>query len=177
MVPLARHSPPNEARNGRLLSLQLDDLENMLANGLLTKVDRMTMAASLEARCPFLDYRIVNFGLGLPDSWKIRGNTTKILLRRLAQRLLPSEIHTRPKHTFRVPLAQWLRGPLKELAVEAVSSPLLPNLGILDRGSIKTLAVDHVEGRADFSRALWALITLHVWFTEAGRRVTIERHE
>lgn len=170
--------PSGEARNGRLLALQVDDLRNMLANGLLTKVDRMTMAASLEARCPFLDYRIVNFGLGLPDSWKIRGGTTKVLLRRLAQRLLPSEIHTRPKHTFRVPLAQWLRGPLKPLAQEAVSSlSPLPKLGIVDPGSIKTLADDHVEGRADFSRALWALITLHVWFTEAGRRVTLERAE
>ena len=175
IVPPAMYSPPDEARNGRLLPLQLDDLENMLANGLLTKVDRMTMAASLEARCPFLDYRIVNFGLGLPDFWKVRRSTTKVLLRRLGQRLLPREIHTRPKHTFRVPLAQWLRGPLKELALEATSSPLLPNLGILAPGSIETLADDHVEGRADFSRALWALITLHVWFTEARRRVTIER--
>jgi len=167
--------PLVEARSGRLRPLQLDDLENMLANGLLTKVDRMTMAASLEARCPFLDYRIVNFGLGLPDFWKIRGGTTKVLLRRLAQRLLPRQIHRRPKHTFRVPIAQWLRGPLKHLAQEVVSSSPLTKLGIVDRRSIETLADDHLEGRADFSRALWALITLHVWFAEAGRRVTIER--
>ncbi len=169
--------PSHESRNERLLAVQVDDLKNMLANGLLTKVDRMTMAASLEARCPLLDYRIVNYGLGLPDSWKIRGGVTKVLLRRLAQRLLPKEIQMRPKHTFRVPLAKWLRGPLKELALEAASSPLLPKLGILEQRSLKPLAEDHLEGRADFSRALWALITLHVWFTEAGRRVTIERAE
>src|SRR5205823_12701153 len=115
-----------------------------------------------------------NFGLGLPDSWKIRGGTTKVLLRRLAKRLLPREIHTRAKHTFRVPLAEWLRGPLRELALETASSSCLASLGILERGRAKTLADDHLQGRADFSRALWALITLHVWFMEAKRRVTIE---
>ncbi|HEY6157086.1 MAG TPA: asparagine synthase (glutamine-hydrolyzing) [Gemmatimonadales bacterium] len=172
-APAIQWLPP-EGRDGRLRSLQADDLQNMLANGLLTKVDRMTMAASLEARCPFLDYRIVNFGLGLPDAWKIQGRAAKVLLRRLARRLLPREIHTRPKHTFRVPLAEWLRGPLKELAVEAVSSSLLRNALILNQTSIKTVANDHLEGRADFSRALWALITLNVWFMEAKRRVTIE---
>jgi asparagine synthase (glutamine-hydrolysing) len=174
LVPVTER-PSVEMRNGRLLALQVDDLENMLANGLLTKVDRMTMAASLEARCPFLDYRVVNFGLGLPDTWKIRGGTTKVLLRRLAQRLLPEEIYTRPKHTFRVPLAQWLRGPLKQLARDTVSSSTLSEFGIVDRTGIKALADDHLEGRADFGRALWALITLQVWLTEAKQRVTLER--
>ena len=110
----SQNAEPREG-NERLLALQTDDLETSLANGLLTKVDRMTMAASLEARCPFLDYRVVNFGHGLPDAWKIRGGTTKVLLRRLARKLLPADITERPKHTFRVPLARWLRGPLRPL--------------------------------------------------------------
>jgi asparagine synthase (glutamine-hydrolysing) len=145
----------------------------MLPNGLLTKVDRMTMAVSLEARCPFLDYRVVNFGLGLPDSWKMRGSTSKVLLRLVAQRLLPRQMYGRPKHTFRVPLAEWLRGPLKELLADAVSSSVLKNLGIVSEREAATLADDHLERRADFSRALWALITLHLWFTAATQRVTI----
>ncbi len=159
--------------HSRLLPVQLCDLGAMLPNGLLTKVDRMTMAASLEARCPFLDYRVVDFGLGLPDSWKIRGWTSKVLLRVVAQRLLPRQIHTRPKHTFRVPLAEWLRGPLKELLNATVASPVLRDLGILAGREAAALADDHLERRADFSRALWALITLHLWFSEATGRVTL----
>jgi len=174
---LSSQQPLTPTGDGSLLPLQLEDLGSMLANGLLTKVDRMTMAASLEARCPFLDYRIVNFGLGLPDSWKIRGQASKVLLRRVAQRLLPREIHERPKHTFRVPLAQWLRGPLREVAQEATSSPVLSTLGIAGGPEIRTIADDHVAGRADYSRALWALITLHLWLTEATGRVSLRPAE
>lgn len=177
VLALLSPGPATHAETGRLVALQLDDLSTMLPNGLLTKVDRMTMAASLEARCPFLDYRIVNFGLGLPDSWKIRGQTSKVVLRRVARRLLPREIHARPKHTFRIPLAQWLRGPLKNLAREAASSPVLSRFGIAYGEEVRQLADDHAAGRADFSRALWALITLHLWLTEAGRRVTLDPPE
>ncbi len=166
--------PPLPARTERLLSLQLDDLSTMLANGLLTKVDRMTMAASLEARCPFLDYRVVNFGLGLPDSWKIRGRVSKVILRRVARRVLPDDIHQRPKHTFRVPLSEWLRGPLKDLAREAASSLVLSRLGIVGGEKVRQLADDHLAGRADFPRALWALITLHLWLTEASHQVSLD---
>jgi asparagine synthase (glutamine-hydrolysing) len=158
----------------RLLPLQLDDFAGFLPNGLLTKVDRMTMAASLEARCPFLDYRVVDFGLGLPDSWKIRGRTTKVLLRRLARRLLPPEIHRRPKHTFRVPLVAWLRGPLRDLARTATSSEILRRFGVLTNDRAPQLAEDHIARRADFSRALWAIITLHLWLSEATQRVSLD---
>jgi len=173
---VSQNAEPHKGKE-RLLPLQIDDLETSLANGLLTKVDRMTMAASLEARCPFLDYRIVNFGLGLPDAWKIRGATTKILLRRLARRFLPAEITERPKHTFRVPLARWLRGPLRPLVREAASSPFLPTFGIVDTRAIAIVADDHVEGRADYSRALWSLITLHVWLHRASQQFSLERAE
>jgi asparagine synthase (glutamine-hydrolysing) len=134
----------------------------------------MTMAASLEARCPLLDYRIVNFGLGLPDNWKIRGRTTKLLLRRVARTLLPTDLADRPKHTFRVPLSHWLRGPLKQLVREAVSSDRLSILGIVDQAGVAKVADDHLQGRADFSRALWALITLYLWFLKASEHASLE---
>jgi asparagine synthase (glutamine-hydrolysing) len=172
---LAHRKPRQEANRRRLLALQEDDLATSLANGLLTKVDRMTMAASLEARCPLLDYRIVNFGLGLPDDWKIRRATTKVVLRRVARRLLPPAISERAKHTFRVPLAKWLRGPLKQVVREVASSPLLSTLGIIERSSIAPIVEDHLQGRADFGRALWALITLHLWFLKATQEVSLER--
>ena len=163
--------------SNRLLALQLDDLHTMLANGLLTKVDRMTMAASLEARCPFLDYRIVNFGLGLPDSWKIRGHTGKAILRKVAADLLPADIYQRPKHTFRVPISQWLRGPLANLAQDAASSPILSRLGVSSGARVRQLVDDHTAGRSDFSRALWALITLHLWFTMASQYANLDPSE
>jgi asparagine synthase (glutamine-hydrolysing) len=166
--------PPSEQRPNRLLPVQVDDLTTMLANGLLTKVDRMTMAASVEARCPFLDHRIVSFGLGLPDSWKIRTRMSKVMLRAVAGRLLPREIQDRPKHTFRVPLAEWLRGTLKELALHAAASPVLSRLGIVNTNAVQELVADHVAGRADYSRALWALITLNLWLTEASNRFALE---
>ena len=171
--PSAPAASPSEG-NHRLAALQLEDLFNMLPNGLLTKVDRMTMAASLEARCPFLDYRIVEFGLGLPDAWKIRGRTTKILLRAAAARLLPGSMHRRAKHTFRVPLAQWLRGPLRSLALEAAESPALAESGIILRERARDLAQRHIAGRADYSRTLWSLITLHLWLTAAARQFTLQ---
>jgi len=169
-LPTTGHGSHSTAR---LLPLQLDDLAGLLPNGLLTKVDRMTMAASLEARCPFLDYRVVDFGLGLPDSWKIRGRATKVLLRRLARTLLPPDIHRRPKHTFRVPLASWLRGPLRDLARGGASSEVLRRFGALSDDRASRLAEDHIAGRADFSRVLWAIITLHLWLSEATQRVSL----
>jgi asparagine synthase (glutamine-hydrolysing) len=167
-------SPATLSTNGsdRLKTLQLDDLNGMLPNALLTKVDRMTMAASLEARCPFLDYRIVNFGLGLPDTWKIRGATTKVLLRSVARRLLPPRIYRRPKHTFRVPIGTWLRGPLRHLALEAESSSMLTEL--VSPAGLRDIVQNHLTGRADYGKALWALVTLHLWLVQAAQKTTLE---
>lgn len=158
----------------RLSLVQLDDLENLLANSLLNKVDRMTMAASLEARCPYLDYRVVEFGLGLPDPWKMRGLTSKVLLREVARDLLPPTIFNRRKHTFRVPLASWLRGPLQPLLDAVCQSPVLAAFGIIDLVTVRQLANAHMDGHANYSRSLWALITLNVWLQEAGRRTRLD---
>ena len=171
---LGRPTLPRVDGNGELLAVQMDDLSNALCNGLLTKVDRMSMAASLEARCPFLDYRVVNFGLGLPDRLKIRGRTSKVILRALAQRLLPPGINRRPKHTFRVPVSTWLRGPLQGLVHDVVNGTLLDQSGIAGAKMVRSVAERHLSGRADYSRALWGLITLHVWLSEARRQFRID---
>jgi asparagine synthase (glutamine-hydrolysing) len=157
----------------RLLPIQLDDLNASLPCDLLTKVDRMTMATSLEARCPYLDYRVVEFGLGLPDSWKMHGRTSKVLLRTVGAKLLPSDIRARPKHTFRVPLADWLRGPLKPLLDGLVRSDQLRRFGIAQPDHINPIARDHLEGRGDYSRALWALVTLDIWLQQADHNATL----
>jgi len=166
-------SPVRTLKDRRLVPVQLSDIRNSLANGLLTKVDRITMSASLEARCPYLDYRVVTYGLSLPDQWKMRGLTSKLLLRTAAKRLLPPSILNRPKHTFRVPLGEWLRGPLRKGALEAARSQQLARLQILPKGGMERLAQDHVAGRADYSRALWAIITLHLWLSRAMRQFTL----
>ena len=170
----ASGSDAGRSRRAGLQPVQLDDLGGLLANGLLTKVDRMTMAASLEARCPFLDYRIVNFGLGLPDRWKLRGSRSKVLLRRMAEALLPRGLWSRPKHTFRVPVTAWLRGPLRNLAREAAESRTLLGHHIVAPEPLGAVTDAHLSARADFGRTLWAVVTLHLWLTEAERRVALE---
>jgi asparagine synthase (glutamine-hydrolysing) len=158
----------------QLSAVQRDDISSLLANGLLTKVDRMTMAASLEARCPFLDYRVVQFGLGLPDRWKVRGLTSKRLLRELTRDMLPKTLRNRRKHTFRVPVGEWLRGPMKYLVEAVCDSPVLRGFDIIDLGVVREAAAAHLAGRADYSKALWALVTLHVWLEQAAQRTQLE---
>lgn len=173
-VALALGRDGEGTRRSRLRPVQLDDLDGLLANGLLTKVDRMTMATSLEARCPFLDYRIVNFGLGLPDRWKIRGSSGKVVLRRMAEKLLPRRLWRRPKHTFRVPVGAWLRGPLRDLAGEVSASRVLLHHHLVAADRLRAVTDAHLSGRADFGRTLWAVVTLHLWLNAAERCTALE---
>ena len=172
--PLAARQDVDRVPQRRLAEVQSDDVTELLANALLTKVDRMTMAASVEARCPYLDHRVVAFGLGLPDRWKAGGLRSKPLLRALARELLPADIYSRRKHTFRVPVAEWLRGPLKGLLERVATSSTLSGFDIVGLDAVRRLIDAHLAGRADYSRVLWALVTLHLWLEGAVRRVVLE---
>src|SRR5439155_15533118 len=108
----------------RPLDRMLDaDLRLWLADDLLMKMDKMSMAASIEARVPLLDHPLVEWAARLPDRFKVRGLDGKVLLKRLARRRLPREIVDRPKVGFTVPLAPWFRGPLRELLCDTLLSP------------------------------------------------------
>jgi asparagine synthase (glutamine-hydrolysing) len=153
----------------RLLDrLQRYDLERSLAEGLLTKADRAGMHSALELRAPFLDVGVLEFAATLPPEQRVQGLRTKVFLKRYALRYLPKAIVYRRKRGLSVPLAAWLRGPLREFANAALSRPALDLLG-LDRAAVRHLFDEHLRHAADHARALWALLVLSEWLEWVDR--------
>jgi asparagine synthase (glutamine-hydrolysing) len=140
------------------------DLGVYLVDDLLVKTDRASMAHSLELRVPFLDERVAGFAMGLAAPLKVRGLAKKRLLRRALAPLLPKEILRGPKQGFSIPLAAWLRGPLKGFAQEVLSSQALARQGCLDPAVVTPLLERHCSGREDLSRQLWGLMAFTLWF-------------
>jgi asparagine synthase (glutamine-hydrolysing) len=157
--PLVRLMQRAPARSG-LDRAQYADLAFWLPGDILTKVDRTSMAVSLEAREPLLDHRLVEFAASLPESLRVRGGQGKLLLKRAMRRYLPSEILYRPKQGFVTPIANWLRGPLAPEARAISSSAALARTGWLDSRVVSALAEAHISGRSDHSRLLWQLLML-----------------
>lgn len=156
LIDLMRDAP---ARSG-LDRAQYADLKFWLPGDILTKVDRTSMAVSLEAREPLLDHRLVEFAAGLPERLRIRGGQGKWLLKRAMERYLPREVLYRPKQGFVTPIAQWLRGPLAGEARSIARGASLARTGWFDRDRITALAEAHISGRSDQSRLLWQLLML-----------------
>ena len=138
------------------------DARLWLPDDLLTKVDRATMACSLEARVPYLDHRFFEFCARLDPALKQRGGTGKYLLKKLAEKLLPREIVHRPKQTFFPPLAEWFAGPLRGEARSALAA--LDKRGLFRRGALPELLAEHESGRRGHAGRLWALVMLERWF-------------
>jgi asparagine synthase (glutamine-hydrolysing) len=146
------------------LNRMLDvDLQLWLTDDLLMKMDKMSMAASVEARVPLLDNPLIDWALRLEPRHKIRGLEGKVLLKRLARKLLPREVVDRPKVGFTVPLAPWFRGEMRELLTETLLSPTCMGRGYYEPAVLRGLVDDHVQGRRDRSRELWTLLTLELW--------------
>jgi asparagine synthase (glutamine-hydrolysing) len=141
------------------------DLLSYLPEGILVKVDRASMAISLETRAPFLDHRIVEFGLQLPDSFV----QNKVLLKRLAYQRVSKELLERPKSGFSVPLARWFRGPLSSLLHDALSDRILDELGIENLPQIHKVLHEHASGERDHAARLWALLVLSLWWQSQRR--------
>lgn len=156
VIDLMRRAP---ARSG-LDRAQYADLKFMLPGDILTKVDRASMAVSLEAREPLLDHRLVEFGARLPEGLRVRGGTGKWIMKRTMRRYLPDDVLFRPKMGFVTPIAAWLRGPLAGEARGIARSGTLAQTGWFDPARIAALAEAHVAGRADHSRVLWQLLML-----------------
>ena len=138
------------------------DARLWLPDDLLTKVDRATMAYSLEARVPYLDHRFFEFCARLDPALKQRGRTGKYLLKKLAEKLLPSEIVHRPKQGFFPPLTEWFAGRLKAEAEAALSS--LRRRGLFRGDALQSVMGEHYSGRRNHSNRLWALFVLEKWF-------------
>lgn len=129
----------------------------------LTKVDRMTMAWSLEARVPLLDHELVEFVATIPPQWKLRGLTSKYLLRRAVQDLLPPSLLHKRKQGFSIPVGSWLRGPLHQALHDLLLDIRARQRGWLRPEAVRQLLDEHREGRMDHGHRLYALLGLEVW--------------
>ena len=137
-----------------------------LPGDMLVKVDRMSMANSLEVRCPMLDHELGEFAAGIPHGWKIRDGRGKyILLRALADRL-PAPLLNRAKMGFGVPLALWFRGPLRAFLWDHLGAVSFARRGIVSTAFVQQMLDEHDSGRRDNSHWLWSLLMLELWFQQ-----------
>jgi len=139
------------------------DLKTYLVDDILVKVDRMSMATSLEARVPLLDHRMVEFAFSLPSSHKVRARTTKWFFKRALAGILPEEIIQRRKEGFSIPIKNWLGHELKDLMMEYLSPARLAGSGLFNAGYVDQMIQDHLANRQNHSHRLWALILFHLW--------------
>lgn len=139
------------------------DALTYLPDNILTKVDRASMAVSLEARAPLLDFRLYEFVWSLPESFKIRGGKGKYLLRQMLKNHLPEELFDRPKQGFSIPVDSWLRGPLKDWADSLLNERKMEYDGILNPALIRKFWDAHRAGQADNGSALWSILMFQAW--------------
>ncbi|WP_066281851.1 asparagine synthase (glutamine-hydrolyzing), partial [Blastomonas sp. CCH1-A6] len=153
MIALMQAAP---ARSG-LDAAQYADMKLWLPGDILTKVDRTSMAVSLEAREPLLDYRLIEFSASLPEAMRVRGGQGKWLMKRAMRGTLPDDILYRPKMGFVSPIAQWFRGPLADQAHRIASGSALARSGWFNTARLTEIAEAHISGRSDNARLLWQL--------------------
>ena len=145
----------------------LIDTLTYLPGDLLTKVDRASMAVSLEVRVPFLDPDLFQFAWGLSHEHRIHKGHGKWVLRELLRRSLPDHLIDRPKMGFGVPIGQWLRGPLRSWADELLDPVLIKEQGLLDPAIAHQRWITHRDGQADLTFQVWSLLMFQAWLAEA----------
>ena len=143
------------------------DMAGYLPGNVLVKLDRASMAVGLEARCPFLDCRVVAFAWRVPTAFKIRDGKGKFLLRRVLRRYLPEALFERPKHGFDVPVGAWLRGPLRDWAEDLLDEGRLRQEGLLDPAQVRARWRAHLGGQSDHGCELWAVLMAQAWLGAA----------
>ena len=143
--------------------MQYLDMNFYMAEDILTKVDRASMAVSLETRAPLLDPRIGQFAASLPLDYKLRGNKGKYILKKSVEGLLPKSILTRSKKGFGIPIAQWLKGRLNPLMHELLAPQRLKDQGLFEPGYVQTLIAEHEKGIASHHKQLWTLLVFQLW--------------
>jgi asparagine synthase (glutamine-hydrolysing) len=162
MAETELYRPPGDARDPLDRALAVD-LARQLPDQLLFKMDIATMASSLEARAPLLDYRLVEWAARLPPSFKQRGRARKRLIADALERHVPGELFRRPKMGFTAPISVWLRRDLYELTSDTLLGEASRQRGIVDRSAVERLLREHREG-IDHTRGLWTLLMLELWY-------------
>jgi len=152
-----------------LSRVQYLDLKTYLPGDILTKVDRASMAHSLEVRVPILDYELVEWVAGLPPETKLRGREGKYLFKKAMEAYLPRELLYRPKMGFAVPISSWFRGPLRTRVREAVTSPVLLDTGFFDERFLLRMVDEHQSGLRDFSAPLWSVLMFEAFCRQKDR--------
>ena len=148
------------------------DTKTYLAGDILTKVDRMSMATSLEVRVPILDHLFLEWVTGLPPEWKMRGSNQKYIFRKLAERVgVPREALYRHKQGFALPLVHWIRNELKDLVLTTLLEPRTLQRGYFNVSGVRRLLDEHFQGRRDHSARIWRFLMFELWhrnFLEAS---------
>ena len=166
------HFLPGEA-TGLWDRIFAGDVRSYLVDDILVKVDRMTMANSIESRAPLLDHHLVEFAARLPSHLRRSGGRGKLLLRRVAAKLLPASVLSKRKQGFAIPLAQWFRNELQPLMRDTLDSRRFRERGLIAPAAADRLLLEHVEGRADHGEQLWMILNLELWarqYLDAGTR-------
>jgi len=153
------------------------DQRYYLADDILYKVDRISMAHSLEVRPPFLDDRIVDFAARLPDDYKLRGSQSKYVLRHLMQNKLPPSVLRRPKIGFDIPIHEWFRGVLRPLLLETLSQEAVASSNLFRWPYVRHLLDAHLERRANLGYHLWGLLVLFIWMKRWNIETAVEDSE
>ena len=142
------------------------DVRTYLVDDILTKVDKMSMAVSLESREPLLDHKLLEFAASVPASLKLKNGQGKYLLRRLLERRVPKSIVDRPKQGFSAPIGEWLRGPLAPMVDSLLLDRRMRERGVFDHGAVAAMWREHRDGSQDHRHRLWSLVMLELWFRQ-----------
>ena len=155
------------------LQMMYRDAISYLPDDILCKVDRASMAVSLESRVPFLDHRVAALAARIPLSLKLRGGTGKHILRQLLYREAPRELFERPKAGFAIPVGEWIRGPLRDWAEELLDPARMREEGWFDPAIVQPRWQDHLAGKRDSTPALWSVLMFQAWLREQKRPMAL----
>lgn len=145
------------------------DLINYLPDDILTKVDRMSMAVSLETRVPFLDHEFVEYVFGIPSSLKLHGYDTKYILKKAMRDFLPKSTTKRPKQGFSIPVKNWLKYEIRELMLDYLKPEKIRETGFFNEAFVSKLIDEHLSNKANNSHQLWSLLVFEMWRDEVAR--------
>lgn len=163
-----RYALPPEAST--VEEIMMMDQVHYLPDDILVKLDRASMAVSLESRVPFLDHRLVEFAWQIPSEMKIRNGVGKWVLRQVLSRYVPPKLFLRPKTGFALPIGEWLRGPLREWAESLLSEDRLKREGYLNPAPIRKRWLEHVAGTCDWHESIWGILMFQEWLELNGKK-------